>query len=50
MIMNMVINLSKGDHSGATNQVQSINSNCEGLREEETMHWLVHDMEIVKLD
>jgi hypothetical protein len=50
MIRNMVINLSKGDRFGASSQVQSENSNCKRLKEEETVHQLEEDMEIVKQD
>jgi hypothetical protein len=49
-LRNMVINLRKGDQSRDLNQVQSINSNYEGLKEEETVHQLTENMEIVKLN
>jgi hypothetical protein len=50
MLRNMVINLSKGDKSRDSNQVRLVNSNCEGMKEEETVHQLPEDMEIVKQD
>jgi hypothetical protein len=48
MLRNMVINLSKGDQSRDLNKVKLVNSNCEGMKEEETMHQLHEDMEIIK--
>jgi len=50
MLRNMVLNLTKGKHSRASNQVQSVNSNCEGWKEEETVHQLPEANEIIKLD
>jgi hypothetical protein len=46
MLRNMVINLSKGDHFGASNQVQLVNSNCERLKEEEIVQHLPVDIKI----
>ena len=49
MLQTMVINMRKGDHSGASNQVKFVNSNCGKLNEEETMHQLEHVLAIEKL-
>jgi hypothetical protein len=46
----MVINLSKGDQSRPSNQVQTVNSNYGGQKEENTMNQLPKDMEIEKPD
>ena len=50
MLHNMVINLSKGEQSGESNQVQSINSNCGPLGEDEIVLQLPDNVEIVKVD
>jgi hypothetical protein len=49
MLWTMVINMRKGDHSGASNEVQSMNSNYGKLNEEETMHQHDDVMEIEQL-
>jgi hypothetical protein len=46
----MVINLSKGDQSRASNQVQSISCYCGTLKEDETVRQLPEKEEIVKVD
>lgn len=48
MLQNMVIKMNKGDQSGALNQVQSVNSNCGGPKEDETVHQLADNMKLVK--
>jgi len=48
MIMNMVINVRKGENYRDYYQVHLVNSICEGLKEEETMHQLANAREIVK--
>jgi hypothetical protein len=48
MLRNMVINLWKSDKSEPSNQVQSVNSNCDGLTKEETVHQVDEDMQIAK--
>lgn len=50
LLRNMVLNLSKGDQSGVSNQRLSVNSTQGELMEEETVHQLAEDMEIVKQD
>jgi hypothetical protein len=50
MLHNMVINLTKVEHLGASNQVWSINSNCGGPRKDEIVHQLLENEDIVKLD
>jgi hypothetical protein len=46
MLGTLVTNMSKGDHSSASNQVQSVNSNCGKLNEEAVVHRLEVVMEI----
>jgi len=46
MLGTLVTNMSKGDHSSTSNQVQSVNSNCGKLNEEAIVHQLEFVMEI----
>jgi hypothetical protein len=48
MLRNMVVNLTKREQYGASNQVQSVNLNCGRPREEETLHQLPEDVEAIK--
>jgi hypothetical protein len=50
ILRNMVISLSKGDQSKACNQRPPSNSNWEEPNEDEIVHLLVDDMDIVKHD
>lgn len=50
LLRNMVLNLSKGAQSGASNQRMSVNSAPRELKEEDNVHQLAEDIEIVKQD
>jgi hypothetical protein len=46
MLRNMVCNLSKGSHSAASNYRMSVNLTPDDLKEEETIHQMIEDMDL----
>jgi hypothetical protein len=48
MLRNMVVNMSKGEKSGASNQVQSVNSNFKLSETKERRHQRLENLQLVK--
>jgi hypothetical protein len=49
-VRNMVCNLSKGSHSTASNYRMSVNLAQEDLKEEDTVHQMMEDMDLGNQD
>jgi hypothetical protein len=46
MLRNMVHNLSKGSHSISSNHIMSVDSVQEDLKEEDSVHQMMEDMDL----